>query len=342
MAFQITIQPSGHTCSAEAGTPILRAVLDAGLMLPYGCRNGACGACKGRLISGSVDYGCAEPGALSEQDRAEGLALFCCATPLTDLVIESRELQADSDIPVRTMPARVQKMERLAPDVMALSLKLPANERLLFLAGQYIEILLKDGRRRAFSLANAPHDDELLQLHIRQVPDGLFTGQVFGVMKERDILRFEGPHGDFYLREGSDKPVILLAGGTGFAPIKAIVEHVLHQRLERSMTLYWGAREPAGLYLPELPRRWAAEHQDFRYVPVVEAPDPDWRGRRGLVHQAVLEDYPDLSDHQVYACGAPAMIAAARRDFVAHGLPEEEFFADAFSFAADSRSPGGS
>ena len=342
MAFQITIQPSGHTCSAEAGTPILRAVLDAGLMLPYGCRNGACGACKGRLISGSVDYGCAEPGALSEQDRAEGLALFCCATPLTDLVIESRELQADSDIPVRTMPARVQKMERLAPDVMALSLKLPANERLLFLAGQYIEILLKDGRRRAFSLANAPHDDELLQLHIRQVPDGLFTGQVFGVMKERDILRFEGPHGDFYLREGSDKPVILLAGGTGFAPIKAIVEHVLHQRLERSMTLYWGAREPAGLYLPELPRRWAAEHQDFRYVPVVEAPDPDWRGRRGLVHQAVLADFPDLSDHQVYACGAPAMIAAARRDFVAHGLPEEEFFADAFSFAADSRSPGGS
>ena len=333
MAFQITIQPSGHTCSAEAGTPILRAVLDAGLMLPYGCRNGACGACKGRLISGSVDYGCAEPGALSEQDRAEGLALFCCATPLTDLVIESRELQADSDIPVRTMPARVQKMERLAPDVMALSLKLPANERLLFLAGQYIEILLKDGRRRAFSLANAPHDDELLQLHIRQVPDGLFTGQVFGVMKERDILRFEGPHGDFYLREGSDKPVILLAGGTGFAPIKAIVEHVLHQRLERSMTLYWGAREPAGLYLPVLPRRWAAEHQDFRYVPVVEAPDPDWRGRRGLVHQAVLEDFPDLSDHQVYACGAPAMIAAARRDFVAHGLPEEEFFADAFSFA---------
>lgn len=334
MAFQITIQPSGHTCSAEDGTPILRAVLDAGLMLPYGCRNGACGACKGKLISGSVDYGAAEPSALSEQDRAGGLALFCCAIPLSDIVIESRELQADSDIPVRTMPARVQKMERLAPDVMALSLKLPANERLLFLAGQYIEILLKDGRRRAFSLANAPHDDELLQIHVRLVPGGMFTGHVFGAMKERDILRFEGPHGDFYLREGSDKPVILLAGGTGFAPIKAIVEHVLHQRMERSMTLYWGAREPAGLYLPELPRRWAAEHENCRYVPVVEAPDPDWQGRRGLVHQAVLEDYGDLSDHQVYACGAPLMIDAARRDFVAHGLPEEEFFADAFSFAA--------
>ncbi|OIQ92576.1 CDP-6-deoxy-L-threo-D-glycero-4-hexulose-3-dehydrase reductase [mine drainage metagenome] len=334
MAFQITIQPSGHTCSAEAGTPILRAVLDAGLMLPYGCRNGACGACKGKLISGSVDYGCAEPSALSEQERAAGLALFCCAMPLSDLVIESRELAADSDIPVRTMPARVQKMERLAPDVMALSLKLPANERLLFLAGQYIEILLKDGRRRAFSLANAPHDDELLQIHVRQVPGGMFTGQVFGAMKERDILRFEGPHGDFYLREGSDKPVILLAGGTGFAPIKAIVEHVLHQRMERSMTLYWGAREPAGLYLPELPQRWAAEHENLRYVPVVETPDPNWRGRCGLVHRAVLEDYPDLSDHQVYACGAPLMIDAARRDFVARGLPEEEFFADAFSFAA--------
>ncbi|HUW39047.1 MAG TPA: CDP-6-deoxy-delta-3,4-glucoseen reductase [Rhodocyclaceae bacterium] len=342
MAFQITIQPSGHTCSAEAGTSILRAVLDAGLMLPYGCRNGACGACKGKLISGSVDYGVVEPSALSEQDRAEGMALFCCAIPLSDIVIESRELQADSDIPVRTMPARVQKMARLASDVMALSLKLPANERLLFLAGQYIEILLKDGRRRAFSLANAPHDDELLQIHVRQVPGGLFTGQVFGTMKERDILRFEGPHGDFYLREGSDKPVILLAGGTGFAPIKSIVEHVLHQRMARSMTLYWGARAPAGLYLPELPRHWAAEHENFRYVPVVEVPDDGWRGRCGLVHQAVLEDFPDLSDHQVYACGAPAMIDAARRDFVARGLPEEEFFADAFSFAPDSRGPAGS
>ncbi len=336
MAFQITIQPSGHTCTAEAGTPILRAALDAGLLLPYGCRNGACGACKGRLVSGSIDYGLADPGALSDEDRAAGLALFCCAQPLSDVVIESRELAAESDFPVRTLPARVQKMERLAPDVMALFLKLPANERLLFLAGQYIEILLKDGRRRAFSLANAPHDDELLQLHVRLIPGGSFTEHVFGAMKERDILRFEGPHGDFFLREGSAKPIILLAGGTGFAPIKAMVEHALHERSERPMILYWGARERAGLYLHELPRQWAADHPHFRYVPVIEDTSDDRDGaRHGLVHRVLLEDFPDLSDHQVYACGAPPMINAARNDFLAHQLPEEEFFADAFSFAAD-------
>ncbi len=336
MAFQITIQPSGHTCTAEEGVPILRAALDAGLILPYGCRNGACGACKGRVISGEIDYGFAQTTALSEQDKAEGLALFCCAKPLSDVVIESRELEADSEFPVRTLPTRVQRMERLAPDVMALFLKLPANERLLYLAGQYIEILLKDGKRRAFSLANAPHDDELLQIHVRLVPGGQFTEHVFGTMKERDILRFEGPHGDFHLREGSAKPVILLAGGTGFAPIKAIVEHALHNKMERPMTLYWGARDRAGLYLPELPRQWAAAHPHFRYVPVIEAPSDGGAGERhGLVHLAVLADYPDLSDHQVYACGAPAMIDAARRDFVAHGLEEDEFFADAFAYAAD-------
>ncbi len=336
MAFQITIQPSGHTCTAAPGMPILRAALDAGLLLPYGCRNGACGACKGRLVSGSIDYGDADPSALSEADKTAGLALFCCAQPLSDIVIESRELAPESEFPVRTLPARVQKMALLAPDVMVLSLKLPASERLQFLAGQYIEILLKDGRRRAFSLANAPHEDGLLQLHVRRVPGGQFTGQVFETMKERDILRFEGPHGDFFLRTGSAKPVILLAGGTGFAPIKAIVEQALHEGSERLMTLYWGARDRTGLYLPELPRQWAAAHPQFRYVEVLEDASDELDGtRHGLVHHAVLKDFPDLSDHQVYACGAPAMIAAAQRDFLAHQLPEEEFFADAFSFAAD-------
>jgi len=334
MPFQITIEPSGRTCVAEEGVAILRAALDAGLILPYGCRNGACGACKGRVISGRIDYGFAEPGALSEEDRADGLALFCCAKPLTDLVIECRELASDSDFPVRTLPARVQKLERLAPDVMALSLKLPTNEHFLFLAGQYIEILLPDGKRRAFSLANAPADEELLQLHIRRVPGGRFTEHVFTTMKERDILRFEGPHGNFYLRDGSAKPIIFLAGGTGFAPIKAIVEDALHNHCDRPMTLYWGARERSSLYLPDLPGQWAAAYPNFNYVPVIEQGYRDDE-RHGLVHLAVLEDFPDLSDHQAYACGAPLMIDAARRDFVAHGLEEDEFFADAFSFASD-------
>jgi len=337
MPFQISIQPSGHTLLAEDGASILRAALDAGIILPYGCRNGACGSCKGKVVAGKVDLGLASESALSEEDKAAGLALFCCAKPLSDIVIESHEVSTVNDIPVKKLPCRVHRMERLATDVMALHLKLPANERLQFLAGQYVEILLKDGKRRAFSLATAPHDDELLQLHVRLVPGGQFTEHVFGAMKERDILRFEGPRGSFFLREDSAKPIILVAGGTGFAPIKSIIEHAIHNRIERPMTLYWGARDRAGLYLPELPERWAAEHASIKYVPVLsDAGAKDaWSGRVGLVHEAVLDDYAELSGHQVYACGAPPMIDAARRDFISHGLPAEEFLADSFTFSND-------
>lgn len=337
MPFKITIQPSGHICSAKDNETVLNAALDAGFTLPYGCRNGACGKCKGKVIEGRIKHLSALTSALTGAEKDAGLALFCCAQPLSDIRIECREVGTARDIPVRTLPCRVQKLERLAPDVMALHLKLPANERLLFLAGQYIDILLKDGQRRAFSLASAPHDAELLQLHLRLIPGGLFTEQVFNAMKERDMLRFEGPHGDFFLREDSSKPIILVAGGTGFAPIKSIIEHALHSKIGRPMALYWGAHERAGLYLPELPQRWAHEHANVAYVPVLFEPAAAdaWTGRTGLVHQAVLEDHADLTGYQVYACGAPPMIAAARRDFVARGLSAEDFFADAFTFTGD-------
>ncbi|MDO8787035.1 MAG: CDP-6-deoxy-delta-3,4-glucoseen reductase [Sulfuritalea sp.] len=334
-SFRITLQPSGHSFTTDGSDCVLQAALDAGLTLPYGCRNGACGACKGKVLDGLVDHGAAEEQALSVADRAGGLALFCCAKPLSDLVLESREVGTAKDIPVKIMPCRVQKIERVADDVIVLSLKLPVNERLQFLAGQYIEFLLKDGKRRAFSIANAPHDDGFLQLHIRLIEGGGFTGHVFSAMKEKDILRFQGPYGSFFLREESAKPMILLAGGTGFAPIKALVEHAIHKHIARPMEIYWGARNRAGLYLPQLPQQWAAIHEQIRYIPVLSdaTSDDDWQGRTGLVHRAVLEDHAALSGYQVYACGAPAMIDAARAEFVAHGLPPEEFFADAFTFA---------
>ncbi len=338
MSFHIIIQPSGHEYDVEEGVTVLQAAIDAGVKLPYGCQNGACGACKGKVVSGEIDHAATPEGTLPEAERDTGMALFCCARPLSDLVIEAREVTSKTDIPVKTMPCRVQKLERLAPDVIALHLKLPTNERLQFLAGQYIEILLKDGKRRAFSLANAPYDDELLQLHLRLVPGGHFTEHVFAVMKEREMLRFEGPHGSFFLREDSEKPIILLAGGTGFAPIKSLIEYAIHSKIERPIHLYWGARDCAGLYLPELPQRWAAEHANIRYVPVLSEPAATdaWSGRTGLVHQAVLADHADLAGFQVYACGAPAMIDAARRDFLAHGLPEAEYYADSFTFANDA------
>jgi len=340
-SFRVTLQPSGHSFVTDGSTPVLQAALDAGLTLPYGCRNGACGACKGRVLEGLVDHGMAQDQALSTADRADGLALFCCARPLSDLVLECREVGTARDIPVKIMPCRVQKIERVADDVIVLSLKLPANERLQFLAGQYIEFMLKDGKRRAFSIANAPHDDGFLQLHVRLVAGGGFTGHVFSGMKEKDILRFQGPYGSFFLREESAKPMILLAGGTGFAPIKALVEHAIHNHIARPMEIYWGARNRGGLYLPDLPQGWARAHAHIRYVPVLSdaTPEDAWNGRRGLVHRAVLEDHADLSAYQVYACGAPAMIDAARAAFGTHGLPAEEFFADAFTFAPAVAAP---
>ena len=335
MAYQVTLRPSGHDFAVAPGATILDAALDAGINLPYGCKNGACGACKGKVLAGRVDHGAAQDHALSAAERAAGLALFCCAKPLSDLRLDVRELDAARDIPVKIMPCRVQKLERLADDVMAISLKLPASERLQFLAGQYIEFLLADGKRRAFSLANAPHDDALLEIHVRRVPGGNFTEHVFTTLKERDILRLEGPFGTFFLREDSTKPILLVAGGTGFAPLKGLVEHALHIGVDRPLTLYWGAKNRAGLYMTALAERWAAAHPQLTYIPVLSAPAPAdaWTGRTGLVHEAVLADHPDLSRYQVYACGAPAMCEAAVRDFTARGLPREEFFADVFSYA---------
>jgi CDP-4-dehydro-6-deoxyglucose reductase len=231
----------------------------------------------------------------------------------------------------------VQKLERVTDDVIVAHLKLPANERLQFLAGQYIEFILKDGSRRSFSMANPPHDDEFLQLHIRHVPGGQFTDHVFGTMKERDILRFEGPLGSFFLQK-SERPIVFVASGTGFAPIKAILEDAFRKGVDRPMTLYWGARRPKDLYLNDLPTQWAAEHAHFKYVPVISdaLPEDAWTGRAGFVHRAVMEDFADLSGYQVYACGVPIMVESARRDFThERRLPIDEFFADSFTTQAD-------
>ncbi len=336
MSHQITVRPSGRQFVAEAGETLLDAALRQGLTLPYGCTDGACGACKGKVLSGDVDHGKALPHALTDNDKADGLTLYCCASARSDLVIECKQISSATDIPVKTLPSRIEKLERLAPDVIELHLRLPTNERLQFWAGQYIDILLKDGKKRSYSLANAPHDDAVLQLHVRHVPGGLFTDRLFSTMKLRDILRFNGPHGSFYLREESTGPMILIAGGTGFAPIKAIVEHAIAERCERPIFIYWGAKARVDLYQNALAEKWAAEHGNIRYVPVLSEPaaTDNWGGRTGFVHRAVLADFPDLAGYQAYACGAPVMIDAARRDFVAQGLPEEEFFSDAFSFAA--------
>jgi CDP-4-dehydro-6-deoxyglucose reductase len=342
MTFQITVQPSGHHFECEADETVLAAAIRAGIGLPYGCKNGACGSCKGKVVEGSVEHKPHQQRALSDQEKTQGFSLFCCAVPAGDLVIEAREVGGSSDYPVRKMPTRVQGIRKAAPDVAIITLQLPANEALAYRAGQYIEFLLKDGKRRAYSLAAAPSFGGPLELHIRHLPGGVFTDHVFGAMKERDILRFEGPLGTFFLREESDKPIVLLASGTGFAPVKALVEHMIHLQSERPVSLYWGGRRPQDLYMHELCEEWAKTLPNLRYVPVVSdaLPEDDWKGRTGFVHEAVIQDIPDLSGYQVYACGAPVMVDAARRDYVARcGLPADEFFADAFTTEADLAQP---
>ena len=338
MSFQVTIRPSDHVFSVEASEGVLEAALRQGFGLPYGCRNGACGTCKGKILEGEVDYGVYQESALSEAEKLAGMALFCQAKPQTDLVVEAREINAVKDIQIRKLPCRVQKMERPADDVMVLYLKLPVNERLQFLAGQYIDILMKEGKRRSFSMANPPHDDESLQLHVRNIVGGAFTDYVFNKMKEREILRFEGPLGTFFLREDSDKPIIFVASGTGFAPIKGIIEHAFYKESRREMILYWGARKLSDLYMQQLPQQWQREHDNFKFIPVLSEalPEDRWQGRSGLVHQAVMDDFADLSSFHVYACGAPVMVDAARRDFAAmRNLSLEEFYSDSFTFSND-------
>lgn len=332
----VTLHPSGTCFSVNEDETILDAALRQGVGLPYGCRNGACGSCKAKVLSGEVKLGEYQERTLPREELLAGKTLVCVGKACGDVALEVKEIGASGDLQVRTMPCRVEKIEKVASDVAILTLKLPANERLQFRAGQYLDILQKDGTRRSYSMANAPHDDRFVQLHVRAVPGGKFSNFVMNEMAERAILRFEGPHGSFFLREDSDKPMILLAGGTGFAPIKALIEHAIHTHVDREMVLYWGCRSLADLYLPQLPAQWAREQPNFTFIPVLSEPAPgdNWQGRCGLVHQAVLDDFKDLSGYQVYACGAPPMIDVARTNFVQRGLLADEFFADAFTFAS--------
>jgi len=335
MPFKVENISTGRTFTVAKGETVLDAAIRHGITLPYGCRSGACGSCQVTLVSGEVLYD-HTPEAL--ETVPAGGALPCQARPSSNLQIRANELTPAGGIPIKRMRSKVARMERLAHDVMRLYLKLPDDERLQFMAGQYIDIILQDERRRAFSLANAPHDDALLELHVRNIDDGEYTGYIFNTLKEKDLLSIEGPQGSFYLREESRRPMILMAGGTGLAPIKGIIEHVLAEGIQRSMHLFWGVRAQRDLYLHELALDWQ-QHANFQYTPVLSEPQPDdnWQGQTGLVHEAVVTAYPDLKDYDVYAGGPPAMVETAFQAFATHGMPAENYYSDAFEFAADSR-----
>jgi CDP-4-dehydro-6-deoxyglucose reductase len=341
MSFTITLQPAKRSFSVQRDEPILAAAIRQGIGMPYGCRDGACGSCKSRLLEGRVIHGAHQLKALSVAEEDAGFMLPCCAAAQTDCIIEARSVPGAGEHPVLKLPARVLDRQRVAADVIILRLQLPANQNLQYRAGQYAEIIQRDGARRSYSMANAAHNlgsPPALELHLRHMPGGRFTDHVFNTMQDKEILRIEGPFGSFFLRDADDTPIVLIAGGTGFAPIKAIIEHMQFKGIARATTLYWGCRTRADLYLHDWALEAATQLPNLRYIPVLShatAADA-WGGRTGLVHEAVMADWPDLSAHQVYACGAPVMVEATQRDLVERcALSDDQFFADAFTSEAD-------
>lgn len=342
-AYSLTIHPGPAHAVARRDETLLEAGLRADLALPYDCRSGGCGVCVCTVINGRVDLGPYQEAALTPAMRARGMALMCCAVALEDVEFEVEgvaSLSLDQAQAPQRWQGRVQRMERLGPELMRLFIALPPGKVLNYQAGQYINIILDDGSKRSFSFAKAPPDpaqpvpaadDGIIELHVRRVEGGRFTTHVFEHMRVGDTVDFEGPIGRFTLRD-SERPILMIAGATGFAPIKSILEDAFRRGVRRPIQLYWGARTEEDLYLQDQLERWQAEHDNFKYVPVLSglADEAPWKGRRGLVHQALLTDHPDLNGYEIYVCGSVRMVEAAVPDFLSHGLVEDYCFSDAF------------
>ena len=336
--YQVKNINSGVIFTVNEGESVLTAALRQGVMLPYSCKNGTCGSCKGQLESGEVHYPFHPPLALSREEIGEGQALLCQAEPTGNLVIRAREIEAVRDIHIRKMPARVTEKTLLSPDVMRIKLKLPNAQRLQFLAGQYLEILLAEGKRRAFSIASSPQSEDEIELHIRHVDGGGFTGWVFDELKERDILRLEAPLGTFFVRNDKiERPMIMMGGGTGFAPLKSMLEDLLAHHDQRPLHLFWGAGNRADLYMHEQVKQWAAQNEHIQYSTALLEPGDAAAtdSYNGFAHQAVLQQYADLSNFDIYMSGPPAMIDASRSAFLENGAEKRRIFFDSFEFGLD-------
>ena len=337
---RVTLVPTGQNFAAERHESVLAAALRAGLNLPHSCKGGHCASCRARILSGSVEYPGELPAGITPDEAREGYALLCQARAVTDLQVETREVRPAPDVEVKSLPCRIERMEKVASDVMAVFLRLPAVEELHFRPGQYLDVMLSEGRRRSFSIASAPADGRQVELHVRRASSSGFTGQLFDSLGPGMLLRIEGPLGQFWLRTESPRPPLMIGGGTGYAPLRAMLRHVIATGDRRPVTLYWGARSETDLY----EQAWLAELEGkrpgFAYRPVLSDPSQSgthaWHGRRGLVHEAVLADHPDLSAFDVYASGPPGMIEAIRASFIAHGLPREQLFFDSFDYAPDT------
>jgi CDP-4-dehydro-6-deoxyglucose reductase len=338
---RVTLLPSQQVLSVEDGETILDAALRAGLNLPHSCKGGHCSSCRARIREGRIQYPHGtRPIGLMEEEEREGYALLCQAHAADrELTIEVREIRPPvPEIVVKSLPCRIERLQLLAPDIMAVFLRLPGHETFHFVPGQYLDIMLPQSRRRSFSIANPPDDAQLIELHVRRVASGEFTQQLFSGMKEKTLLRIEGPLGQFWFRRESPRPALLIGGGTGYAPLRSMLRALLSVGDRRSLHLYWGAQKLRELYEDEQLRELCAQHPNLRYTPVLSDPSPDdrWQGRRGLVHAAALEDHPQFAGVDVYVSGPPAMVEAVRHEFKERGLPPEQLFFDSFDYAPDA------
>jgi len=343
-ALRVKLFRSARAFETAADETVLDAALRARLDMPHRCLGGNCGACRARLLEGEVAYPYGRPLGLSDDETADGLVLLCRAHARSDLLLETFEPGTAGALLVKRLPCRVERIERLGHDVMGVYLRLPPAESFDFKPGQYVDVLLSKGRRRSFSIASPPHDARPLELHVRRAPGGEFSEQVFAEEMRGAVLQLEGPLGNSVYREiaGAESPgaaappLLLVGGGTGLAPLKSILRHVLETGLPRRMTLYWGVREERDLYAHAFLEAAARADPRFRYAPVLSEPSPAWGGRRGFVHEAVLAEVQGLEHHEIYASGPPRMIEAVRRDFMARGVAESAISFDSFDYAPDS------
>jgi len=341
----VRIEPHGRTLKVAPGEPVLQAALAAGLNLPHSCKSGHCSSCRARLLAGEIYYPNGRPPGITAEEAGSGQLLLCQARPRSDLVVEARLIANVADVEIKTLPCRIARLTALAPDVLQVMLRLPAVERLRFHAGQYLDVLLEGGRRRSFSIACPPHDAGLLELHVRRVAGGGFTERLFGAgaapLASGSLLRIEGPMGQFSYRDGAG-PAIMVAGGTGFSPLKSMLRHVLETGISRRIHFYWGARHAADVYEEERMLGWTRRHPQLDFTAVLsEASRVEAAHHRtGWVHDAVLADHPDLSGFEVYAAGPPAMIEAMRSAFPRHGLPPQRLYFDSFDYAPDGAPDG--
>jgi len=318
MAYKIEIQPADVHFNSD--NIILTDALEQSVPLEYSCKTGECGSCSAEVLAGEVKN---ESGEIVHS----GSILTCQSKALSDVTLKANYYPELAYQKIQTLPCKVVNSQFVTDDILVLKLRFPPTASFDYLPGQYVNLNFK-GIKRSYSIANAKRIAGEIELHIRKLPNGQMSEALFSGIKENQLMRVEGPKGTFFIRD-NDKPLILLAGGTGIAPVKAMVEKLIENKDKRDIYIYWGMNNENSFYLNVF-EELAKEFSNIHYTPVLSS-DVEWCGRMGFVHQAVCDDFDSLHGYEVYACGSPVMINIAKKSFMNKKLPKEQFLSDAFT-----------